>query len=153
MQLAVEKPTRKAERRRRLKKHQVDSTDDNDDDTPVMKPVVKRNAPKIFDSVDDDPPVKKPVVTCSAPLIVDSGSDENDNVPISVTLGKKDDAKVAEETDPPNQANDVTEKKIIDVKKRKHSVISEDPALSMYIFWFLLRILFICHIYSPLIYN
>uniref|UniRef100_A0A804MMH8 peptidylprolyl isomerase n=1 Tax=Zea mays TaxID=4577 RepID=A0A804MMH8_MAIZE len=59
-----------------------------------MKPVVKRNAPKRFDSVDDDPPVKKPVVTCSAPLIVDSGSDENDNVPISVTLGKKDDAKV-----------------------------------------------------------
>ncbi|PWZ36530.1 Peptidyl-prolyl cis-trans isomerase FKBP43 [Zea mays] len=76
-------------------KYGSDSLDDSDDEftlgschkQKVMKPVVKRNAPKRFDSVDDDPPVKKPVVTCSAPLIVDSGSDENDNVPISVTLG------------------------------------------------------------------
>ena len=136
-----------------MKKHQVDSTDDNDDDTPVKKPVVKCSA-KIFDSGDDDTPVTKPVDKRSAPSIFDSGSDEDDNVPISVALGKKDNAKVAEETDPRNgQANDVTKKKIIDVKKRKHSAISEDPALSMYIFLFLLRLLFISHIYDPLIYN
>ena len=137
-----------------MKKHQVDSTDDNDDDTPVKKPVVKCSA-KIFDSGDDDTPVTKPVDKRSAPSIFDSGSDEDDNVPISVASGKKDNAKVAEETDPRNrQANDVTKKKkIIDVKKRKHSAISEDPALSMYIFWFLLRLLFISHIYDPLIYN
>lgn len=122
-----------------MKKQQVDSTDDNDDDTPVRKTVVKRNA-KIFDSGDDDTPVTKAVDKRSAPSVFD-GSDEDDNVPISVALGKKDNAKVAEETDPTNgQANDITEKKIIDVKKRKHSAISEDPALSMYIFWFLLRL-------------
>ncbi|KAG0543112.1 hypothetical protein BDA96_02G161900 [Sorghum bicolor] len=130
-QKAVEKPTQKAERRRRLKKHQVDSTDDNYDDTPVTKPVVKRSA-KIFDSGDDDTPVTKPVDKRSAPSMFDSSSDEDDNVPISLALGKKDNAKVAEETDPQNgQANDITKKKIVDVKKRKHSAISEDPALSM----------------------
>lgn len=136
-----------------MKKHQVDSTDDNYDDTPVTKPVVKRSA-KIFDSGDDDTPVTKPVDKRSAPSMFDSSSDEDDNVPISLALGKKDNAKVAEETDPQNgQANDITKKKIVDVKKRKHSAISEDPALSMYIFWFLLRLLFISHICNPMIYN
>lgn len=111
MQLDFEKPTRKAERRRRLKKYQVDS-DDNDDDTPIVKPVAKRSAPSIFDS----------------------GSDEEDNVPISVVFGKKDNANVTEETIPQNgQADDVTKKMSIDVKKRKGSAISEDPASSMYI--------------------
>uniref|UniRef100_A0A804QA99 peptidylprolyl isomerase n=1 Tax=Zea mays TaxID=4577 RepID=A0A804QA99_MAIZE len=102
----AEKTTQNAERRRRLKKHQVGSTDYDDDDTPVMKHVAKRCAPKISDSGDDDTPVTKPVVKRRA-SIFDSDSDEDDN------------------------ANGITKKRIIDVKKRKQSSISEDPASSM----------------------
>nr|ACG24189.1 FK506-binding protein 39 kDa [Zea mays] len=127
----AEKTTQNAERRRRLKKHQVGSTDYDDDDTPVMKHVAKRCAPKISDSGDDDTPVTKPVVKRRA-SIFDSDSDEDDNVPISLALGKKGNAKVAEETEHQNgQANGITKKRIIDVKKRKQSSISEDPASSM----------------------
>nr|ACF81380.1 unknown [Zea mays] len=107
----AEKTTQNAERRRRLKKHQVGSTDYDDDDTPVMKHVAKRCAPKISDSGDDDTPVTKPVVKRRA-SIFDSDSDEDDNVPISLALGKKDNAKVAEETEHQNgQANGITKKK------------------------------------------
>lgn len=135
-----------------MKKHQVGSTDYDDDDTPVMKHVAKRCAPKISDSGDDDTPVTKPVVKRRA-SIFDSDSDEDDNVPISLALGKKDNAKVAEETEHQNgQANGITKKRIIDVKKRKQSSISEDPASSMYTLGSYLG-LCISHIYDPLIYN
>ncbi|CAN6204080.1 unnamed protein product [Urochloa humidicola] len=135
---ACEKQTR-AERRRRLKK-QVDSSDDND--SPVMKPAVKRNAPLIDSGSDEDnvpisvASVKKDnakvAVKRNAPSIFDSGSDEEDVVPIFVASGMKHNAKVAEETNPQNgKINDETEKKSSDGKKRKCSAISEDPASPM----------------------
>lgn len=114
VQIAFEKPTSKVERRRRLKKYQVDSTDEDSS----FKPAVKRNAPSIFDS----------------------GSDDDDNVPISVALAKKDSDKVADEVEPPNvEAKDKTRKKSSDARKRKSSAISQDTASPMYISWFLLR--------------
>ncbi|RLN33613.1 peptidyl-prolyl cis-trans isomerase FKBP43-like [Panicum miliaceum] len=128
------KQTCKAERRWRLKKHQVDSTDD--DDSPVMKPAVKHNARAIFDSGSDEDNVPisvalskkdsaKVAVKHDAPSIFDSCSDEEDN---DVTLSKKDSTKVSEETNLQNgQTNDGTKKN----KKRKGSAISEDPASSM----------------------
>ncbi|CAL5090818.1 unnamed protein product [Urochloa decumbens] len=135
---ACEKQTR-AERRRRLKK-QVDSTDDND--SPVMKPAVKRNAPLIDSGSDEDnvpisvASVKKDnakvAVKRNAPSIFDSGSDEEDDMLISVASGMKHNAKVAEEASPQNgKINDETEKKCSDDKKRKRSAISEDPASPM----------------------
>ncbi|KAL6838976.1 hypothetical protein ACP4OV_031203 [Aristida adscensionis] len=100
---AHEKPTRKVERRQRLKKYQVDSNDDKDDDSPY-KPAVKRKTAAIFDSCSDD------------------------DVPISVALAKRNTAKAVEEITPNVQANDGTRKKTTDVKKRKSSAISQDPA-------------------------
>ncbi|XP_062193826.1 peptidyl-prolyl cis-trans isomerase FKBP53 [Phragmites australis] len=106
-QEAFEKPTSKVERRRRLKKYQVDSTDDDSS----FKPAVKRNAPSIFDSGSDD---------------------DDDNVPISVALAKKDSNKVADEVEPPNvEAKDKTRKKSSDARKRKSSAISLDTASPM----------------------
>ncbi|KAL6643332.1 hypothetical protein ACP70R_018997 [Stipagrostis hirtigluma subsp. patula] len=106
---AIEKPTRKVERRRRLKKYQVDSTDEKDGDSPD-KPPVKRNAASIFDSCSDD----------------------DDNVPISIAIAKKNSAKVAEDIKPPDvKANDDTKKKTSDVRKRKSSALSQDPASPM----------------------
>jgi FK506-binding nuclear protein len=122
-----------------LKKHQVDSTDD--DDSPVMKPAVKHNARAIFDSGSDEDNVPisvalskkdsaKVAVKHDAPSIFDSCSDEEDN---DVTLSKKDSTKVSEETNLQNgQTNDGT-KKNSDDRKRKSSAISEDPASSMYL--------------------
>ncbi|KAJ1289118.1 hypothetical protein BS78_02G140600 [Paspalum vaginatum] len=102
--------TRKAGRRRRLKSYQVGSTGDDNDDSPVMKPAFMRNGPSIFDIT----------------------SDEEDDVPISVALDKKDTAKAAEETNPQNgQANDESRKKSSDAKKRKRSATSNDPASPM----------------------
>ncbi|RLM85169.1 peptidyl-prolyl cis-trans isomerase FKBP43-like [Panicum miliaceum] len=100
------KQTRKAERRRRLKKHQVDSTDD--DDSPVMKPAVKHNARAIFDS----------------------GSDE-DNVPISVALSKKDSAKVAVKHDAPSIFDSCSDEEDNDVtlSKKDSTKVSEETNL------------------------
>ncbi|WVZ83162.1 hypothetical protein U9M48_030335 [Paspalum notatum var. saurae] len=112
--------TRKAERRRRLKSYQVGSTDDDNDDSPVMKPAFMHSA------------VTRPAFMRNVPSIFDITSDEDDDVPISVALGKKDTAKAAEETNPQNgQANDETRKKSSDAKKRKRSATSEDPASPM----------------------
>jgi len=120
-----------------LKKHQVDSTDD--DDSPVMKPAVKDNACAIFDSGSDEDNVPisvalgkkdsaKVAVKHNARSIFDRCSDEEDN---DFALSKKDSTKVSEETNLQNgQTNDGT-KKNSDDKKRKSSVISEDPASSM----------------------
>ncbi|TVU11190.1 hypothetical protein EJB05_44759 [Eragrostis curvula] len=106
-----EKPTRKVGRRHRLKKCQVDSVDDKDDDSPY-KPPAKRRARSIFDSCSDD--------------------DDDDNMPISVALGKKDSSKVAEEIKSSNvQAKDDTRKKNTDAQKRKSCSNSEDPASPM----------------------
>jgi FK506-binding nuclear protein len=147
VQIASEQQTRKAERRRRLKKH-VDSTDDND--SPVIKPAVKHNAPIFASGSDeeDNVPVSvasvekdssKVAVKRNAPSIFDSGSEEEDDMPIPAALGKKDSANVAEETHPQNvQNNDETNKKSSDDKKRKRSATSEDPASQMYISWFLI---------------
>ena len=77
-----------------MKKHQVDSTDD--DDSPVMKPAVKDNACAIFDS----------------------GSDE-DNVPISVALGKKDSTKVAAKHNAPSIFDSCSDEEDYDVALRK----------------------------------
>lgn len=108
-QKASEKMTREAKRRRRLK-CRVDSSDDDNNDSQVIKPAVKHNAPSIFDS----------------------GSDEEDDGPISVALDKKDTAKAAGETNPQNgQAIDETRKKSSHVKKRKRSAVSVDPAPPM----------------------
>ncbi|WVZ64142.1 hypothetical protein U9M48_013706 [Paspalum notatum var. saurae] len=102
--------THKAGRRRRLKSYQVGSTDDDNDDSPVVKPAFKRNVPSIFDITND----------------------EEDGVPISIALDKKDIAKAAEETNPQNgQANNETRKKDSDAKKRKCSATNEDPASPM----------------------
>ncbi|RCV11171.1 hypothetical protein SETIT_2G165700v2 [Setaria italica] len=140
-QKACEKKTCKAERRRHLKKkYQVDSTDDNDDGSPVMKPAVKHNAPSIFDSSSDEEdnvPISvalgnkdgaKVAVKRNASSIFDSCSDEDNDV----ALAKQDSAKVAEETNPQNgQVNDGTKKKSNYDRKRKSSAISEDPASPM----------------------
>ncbi|KAF8712082.1 hypothetical protein HU200_028918 [Digitaria exilis] len=135
--VACGKQTRKAERRRRLKK-QVDSPADSDDDSPVMKPApisvalgkkdkakvaVKRNACSIFDSgsdEEDNVPISvasgkkdgaKVAVKRNA-SIFDSGSDDEDLVPLSVAPVKNGSAKVAEEANPQNgQINDGTKKK------------------------------------------
>ncbi|TVU06948.1 hypothetical protein EJB05_46985 [Eragrostis curvula] len=113
-----EKQTREVGRRRLLKKGQVDSADDKDDDSPY-KPPAKRRARSIFDSCSDD--------------------DDEDIMPISVALGKKGSSKVAEEIESSNvQAKDDTRKNT-DAQKRKSCSISEDPASPMYISWFLLR--------------
>jgi len=139
-----------------LKKHRVDSTDD--DDSPVMKPAAKHNARAIFDSGSDEDNVPisvalgkkdsaKVAVKHNARSIFDRCSDEEDN---DFALSKKDSNKVSEETNLQNgQTNDGT-KKNSDDKKRKSSVISEDPASSMYISWFLLMHVCISIIYYPL---
>ncbi|KAF8653468.1 hypothetical protein HU200_062214 [Digitaria exilis] len=135
--VACEKQTRKAERRRRLKK-QVDSPADSDDDSPVTKPApisvalgkkdkakvaVKRNACSIFDSSSDEED-NVPISVASGKKdgakvavkrnasIFDSGSDDEDLVPLSVAPVKNGSAKVAEEANPQNgQINDETKKK------------------------------------------
>nr|CAB3456728.1 unnamed protein product [Digitaria exilis] len=156
-QKACGKQTRKAERRRRLKK-QVDSPADSDDDSPVMKPApisvalgkkdkakvaVKRNACSIFDSgsdEEDNVPISvasgkkdgaKVAVKRNA-SIFDSGSDDEDLVPLSVAPVKNGSAKVAEEANPQNgQINDGTKKKSNGDRKRKGSSIIEDSASPM----------------------
>nr|CAB3453051.1 unnamed protein product [Digitaria exilis] len=168
-QKACEKQTRKAERRRRLKK-QVDSPADSDDDSPVTKPApisvalgkkdkakvaVKRNACSIFDSSSDEED-NVPISVASGKKdgakvavkrnasIFDSGSDDEDLVPLSVAPVKNGSAKVAEEANPQNgQINDETKKKSNGDMKRKGSSITEDFASPMYISWFLVYIKYV----------
>ncbi|KAL5205596.1 hypothetical protein ABZP36_033805 [Zizania latifolia] len=96
----------KVERKRRLKKHPVDSSDDNNDDSPY-KPAIRRNACSIFDS----------------------GSEDEDNIPISVSLGKKDNVKdIGKTKDPNGEPNDDSIEKSNGAKKRKCDAISQDHA-------------------------
>ncbi|KAG8049495.1 hypothetical protein GUJ93_ZPchr0009g1071 [Zizania palustris] len=89
----------KVERKRRLKKkHPVDSSDDNNDDSPY-KPAIRRNACSIFDS----------------------GSENEDNIPTPV----KD---VGKTKDPNGEPNDDTIEKSNGAKKRKRDSISQDHA-------------------------
>lgn len=104
---AVEKQAGKGERRKHLKKkNQVDSTDDNNDDSPY-KPAVRRKASLIFDS----------------------GSEDEDYMLGSYSLGKKDNGKVSVEIKPENvQPNGETVRKSKEAMKRKHDAISQNPA-------------------------
>ncbi|KAF0912168.1 hypothetical protein E2562_013056 [Oryza meyeriana var. granulata] len=99
----------KVEKRRRLKKqHPADSSDDNNSDSPY-KPAVRRNARSIFDS----------------------GSEDEDDMPISVSSAKKENTKDIgdDETKYPNgDSNDDTIKTSIRAKKRKSDAISQDHA-------------------------
>uniref|UniRef100_A0A0E0LZF1 peptidylprolyl isomerase n=1 Tax=Oryza punctata TaxID=4537 RepID=A0A0E0LZF1_ORYPU len=95
----------KVQKRRRLKKkHPADSSDDNDDSS--HKPAVRRNARSIFDSCSED----------------------EDNMPISVSLAKKENAKDDETKYPNGELNDDTPKKSNGAKKRKGDAISQDHA-------------------------
>ena len=80
----------------------------------------------------------------NAPSIFDSCSDEED---YDVALRKKDSSKVSVETNLQNGQPNGKTKKNSDDKKRKSSAISEDPASSMYISWFLLMHVCISIIY------
>ncbi|XP_015696517.1 peptidyl-prolyl cis-trans isomerase FKBP53-like isoform X2 [Oryza brachyantha] len=93
------------EKRRRLKKkHPADTSDDNKDDSPY-KPAVRRNPNSIFASDTED----------------------EDGMPISVSVAKKENAKDIDETKYPNgESND--EKKNNGTKKRKSDAISQDHA-------------------------
>uniref|UniRef100_A0A0D9XC55 peptidylprolyl isomerase n=1 Tax=Leersia perrieri TaxID=77586 RepID=A0A0D9XC55_9ORYZ len=92
----------KVERKRRLKKkHPADTSDDNDNDSP-NKPSVRRMARSIFDSCSED----------------------EDDMPISVSLAKKDNTKDIDKTN--GEPNDDTIKKSNGTKKRKSDAISQD---------------------------
>lgn len=141
LQIDSEKP--KVGRRRHLKKHQMDSTDD-DDDSPY-KPAAKYDKD---DDSSDKPAVKhdndvdslsKPSAKLNAPPVFNSCSEDEDLVLIStIGLGKKDSAKVAVEIKSSNeQTDDDSKKKSTNVQKKKRSAISEDPASPMYTSWFL----------------
>jgi FK506-binding nuclear protein len=116
VQIDSENP--KVGRRRRLKKCQVDSTDDDNNDAsyrPAAKG--KHNASSIFDSCSEDEDLK--------PITINS---------------KKDSTKTSEEVKHSNvQTKDGIRKKSTRVQKRKSSAISEDPASPMYTSLFLCR--------------
>lgn len=103
---AFEKHAGKGERRKRLKKKsQVDSTDDNNDDSPY-KPTVRRKA-----------------------SIFDSGSEDEDYMLGSYSLANKDNGKVSVEIKTENvQPNGESVGKIKKAMKRKHDAISQNPA-------------------------
>ncbi|KAK3132402.1 hypothetical protein QOZ80_6AG0520890 [Eleusine coracana subsp. coracana] len=126
-----EKP--KAGRRRRLNKYQMDSTDNDDDSS--YKPAAKcdKDADSSYKPAakrdNDDDPSCKPAAKRNASSVFDSCSEDEDLVPVSIGLAKKDSAKVAEEVKSSNvRTNDDTRKKSTNVQKRKRSAITEDPA-------------------------